>query len=310
MKKLITTLTALSVFFVLVACGGTETPTAIPPTQVPPTSAPTAESIPPTVTAAPQASDVCGKGNTPAYLTQVVLAEDTKGDNFEPVNPTDRFEPGQATFHAVASVKNAPKGVKLGARWYVIQATGYKPNFKINESEMTFAEGGTRKIDFKLKNPADKWPAGSYCVEIYAEGNLALSREFQVIGDSTPSNADIDIVKQVVLAENTKPSSFEPINPTTKFRSNTPLIHAAVRVEKAPANTQFRARWYAPGQDPLDFMLQTDGTRWLDFRLMPTPPNTPAPGETPAPEGFPAGEYKVEIYVNEQLANTQTFTVQ
>lgn len=307
MKNLITALVFVSAFLVLVACGA-NTPTPIPPTDVPPTETaativpPTetagATEVPPTAPTDAAASNVCAAGTLPTYLKDVVLAKNVESDSFKPIDPTTSFDPTQAIFHAIVSLDNAPRELTLDARWYLVRATGYQPNTKISEKELSIAAGGTRNVDFTLKGKTDKWPGGSYCVEIYANGNLALSKTFQVVGDSTPSNAGAEIVKQVVLAEDTKPSTFEPITPTVKFASNAPFIHAAVQLVNAPANTTFRARWYPPGQDPLDFNLQTDGSRWLDFRL------------TPAPDGFPKGEYKVEIYVNEQLANTQTFTVE
>lgn len=296
MKNFLIALVCLSAFLVLAGCGG-NTPTPVPPTEIPPTQPPTATAVPPTATAEAQASTICAQGTTPAYIKEVVLAKDVQGDNFTPVDIIDSYDPTQGTFHAVVTLTDAPKGLKLRSTWYLVQSTGYKPNSKIDEKELSVDDGGSRNVDFTLKATSDKWPSGTYCVEIYAEGNLALSKNFKVTGDSTPSNAGADVVKQVVLAEDTTPATFEPINPTTTFRSNAPFIHAGVQVENAPVNTKFRARWYPPSQDPLDFDLQTDGTRWIDFRL------------TPAPDGFPTGEYKLEIYVNEQLVNTQTFTV-
>ena len=298
MKRVIVALVGLSAFILLVACGG-ETPTQAPPTALAPTKAPAATSIPPTSTRAAQASNICGQGNLPAYITEVVLAKDVQGDNFTPVNISETFAPTQATFHAVVTLTNAPQNLKLGSKWYLVEAAGYTPNSKIDENELPVQQSGSRNVDFTLKTSQDTWPVGTYCVEIYADGNLALSKNFSVVGNTTPSNATGSVIKQVVMAESVKPETFEPINPTTTFKSNAEAIHAAVQLDNAPANTLMQARWYPPQQEPLEFNLPpVDGTRWVDFRL------------TPAPDGFPTGEYHVEIYVNEQLADTKTFTVE
>lgn len=298
MRTIVVALVLTSAFLVLAGCGADATPTPAPPTPLAPTDAPTATTVRPTATLAAAAAEICAQGTAPAYLKEIILTTDTKGEGFTPVDTVTEFQPSQATFHAVAVLEKAPANIKLAAAWYLVRAEGYASGTKIDEKELTVNDGGTRNVDFTLKTSQDRWPPGDYCVEIYAEGNLALSRTFKVTGDTTPSNASGGVVKQVVLAEDSKPETFEPVNPTTTFKSNAPFIHATVQVQDAPANTQFRARWYPPGQDPLDFDLKTDGTRWLDFRL------------TPAPNGFPAGDYKVEIYVNEQLADTKTFTVE
>ncbi len=296
-KWKIIALVSLSAMILLAACGG-ETATPIPPTPLAPTDAPTAMPALPTATRAAQASGICAAGGAATFVQEIILTTNTQGDAFTPVDEVEEYEPTQQTFHAVAKLANAPANAKLRVVWYLVQAEGYKPNSKIDENELSVADGGTRNVDFTLKSTSDKWPEGSYCVEIYAEGNLALSKNFRVGGVALPSSAGADVVKQIVLAESTNPNTFEPINPTTKFKANAPLIHVALQLEKAPANTLFRARWYPPGQEPLNFDLKTDGTRWLDFQL------------TPAPDGFPTGEYKVEIYVNEKLADTKTFSVE
>lgn len=294
-------LVLLSAFLVLAGCDGgttpadpTPTPLVVPQaTLVPPTATP-----PPTATLSAQVSGICGEGQTPPYLKEIILTTDTQGDTFTPVDSVTEFEPTQGTFHAVVVLDGAPKNLKLAAAWYLVRGEGYKPGTQIDQKELVVDTGGTRNVDFTLRTTQDRWPPGDYCVEVRAEGSLALSKTFKVGSDSTPSNAGADVVKQIVLAEDSKPETFEPINPTTQFKSNAPFIHATIQVVSAPVNTRFRARWYPPAQEPLNFDLKTNGTRWLDFRL------------TPAPQGFPAGEYEVEIYVNDKLVDTKTFTVE
>lgn len=286
-----------SAFLLLVACGGT-TPTQVPPETLAPTDSPTTTNAAPTSTLAAQASGVCPQMPLPSYVTQVVLAKDTQGSDFQPVNVTEAYDPSQKLFHAVVTVVNAPNDLKLRAAWYLVKAEGYQDNIKIDESEYPVKAQTSGNLDFTLQTKEKSWPPGAYCVEFYADGNLAYSKNFTVTGATTPSNAGTTVIKQIVLAEDAAPTTFEPIRPTTTFKHNTPFIHAVIQIQDAAANTNFRARWYPPSQDPLDFPLQVGGSRWVDFRL------------TPAPDGFPTGDYKVEIYVNDQLADTKTFTVQ
>lgn len=298
MKKTFSALALASAFILLLAaCGGDATPM---PTNPPPaTEAPRATAtIAAPLNTGPETAERCGTGELPPYITEIVLAKDTRGANFEPIDIVESFEPNQATFHAIVTLKDAPKNLQLGSSWYLMEASGYKPQ-TINSTTLDVADGGSRNIDFTLKAVEPLWPVGSYCISIFANGNLAASKPFAVMGSRAPSNAGAEVVRQIVLAEDANPDTFEPINPTTTFKTNAQAIHAAVSIQDAPANTLVSAKWYPPDQLPLEFNLPpVDGTRWLDFRL------------TPPPEGFPAGEYKVEIYVNEQLVDTVTFTVE
>ncbi len=286
----------------LAACGGAD-PTATPvPTAAPtdvPTTAPT--NAPATATTAvndAQAPAICGKGITPDFIKQVVLAKDVSGANFDPVDITAQYTSDQKIFHAITTLENAPNNTTLRAIWYLVNAAGYAPNSKIAATEMSNSDGGSHTVDLQLKPKGEKWPIGAYCVEIYVDNTLALSKTFNVVGGNATVPPNDNPIKQVVLAKDIKPDTFEPINPTTTFKTNATFIHATVQIAHAAPNTVFKARWYPPTQGPTDFEVSVDGTRWVDFRL------------TPGSNGFPAGDYKVEIYANDKLLQTETFKVQ
>jgi len=102
---------------------------------------------------------VPSSGSQPSgYITQVVMAKDTQGDNKDPVNPTEVFA-SSATFHAVVSIQDAPA------------------NSLIDSTDLT--TDGSRNIDFTLK-PNSKWPAGTYRVEISVNGVVDTVKTFSV----------------------------------------------------------------------------------------------------------------------------------
>src|SRR5581483_10339161 len=231
---------------ILTACGQdtpTPAPTLTPTAPLRPTVAtPAAASA--TLTPAPQASGVCAPGTKPIFLQDVVLAQDTQGDNFTPVNVTNSFAPDQSTFHAIVTLKDAPSNLKLTAKWYLVQAAGFQPNTKINESEFTIKNvSGNNDLLLKRQENMKAWPPGSYCVEIYADGNLASSKNFQVVNNA-PSPIGINPVKQVVLAEGINPTTYEPVNPMNKFKTNAPFIYTVVRIEDSPPGTMYKVKWY------------------------------------------------------------------
>jgi hypothetical protein len=111
------------------------------------------------------------------------------------------------------------------------------------------------------------------------------------------------IITGVTLAKGSDPVSAAPKNPSKVFGTND-VIHAVVKISKAPANTKFTANWYVVddgGGDAANTLitgtdLTADGTRYLDFTLTPT-------------SSWPAGTYRVEISVNGQLDQTAIYTV-
>jgi len=91
--------------------------------------------------------------------------------------------------------------------------------------------------------------------------------------------------------------NHEPINPTTTFSPETPVIHVAFRVSQAQPGSRLKAVWSAVNV----------GTA--------APPNSqlgestvvllgPSPGNfrfTRGAEPWPVGDYKVDLYLNDQL---------
>jgi hypothetical protein len=290
-SALVKTSAFLLLFCLLAACGDANPP---PATQPPAVTAEAQLELAATPTAAPvaAASANCSGGGLPPFVKEIVLATSVQGANIAPVNPSETFGPKDSIF-LVATLQNPPANSRLKAAWYLLYAEGYD-TAKITEHEEPVRSGN---VAFSLL-PVDQqpWPAGWYCVELYANGALASSRLFQVIPDGAAPTTNP--VVRVVMAENFDAETRAPVNPTTVFAMTAPAIYATVQIKDAPANTVFKARWYPPGTDPLEHTLTTDGSRWMQFKL------------TPPEEGFPPGAYKVEIYHGDVLAQAHEFAVQ
>ncbi|MEW6181185.1 MAG: hypothetical protein AB1522_14815 [Chloroflexota bacterium] len=81
-----------------------------------------------------------------------------------------------AVFYAFADLKNAPEDTTLKAVWIAVEVEGVEPNFVINETEFT---SGSNIITFNLSNE-NLWPVGKYRVEIYLNGKLDKTLDFEV----------------------------------------------------------------------------------------------------------------------------------
>ncbi len=110
-------------------------------------------------------------------ISQVVMAENSSGANFDPVNPTVTFN-ASATFHGIVTVQNAPANTQFKATWCVTNVgSAAAANTLIDSTNL--ATDGSRNIDFTLK-PVSTWPVGTYRVEISVNGVADTIKTFSV----------------------------------------------------------------------------------------------------------------------------------
>ncbi len=114
----------------------------------------------------------CGFSFTTANFDSATMAQDAEGNQ-----PTSTFSPDD-TFYAVVELQNAPDDTKVRAEWTAVDVEGEEENTVIDSAEITT---GSDQLHFTLENNSP-WPAGSYQVDLYIDGELEQSLEFQVEG--------------------------------------------------------------------------------------------------------------------------------
>jgi hypothetical protein len=264
---------------------------------VQPTTAPTAvaTSVPPTTAPA----------DNNGFITDVVTAKDVQGDNFDPVGVTSSFPADQTVYHAVVTIVDAPDGTVYKANWKIadIGSAGTPGD---SMGDYTIPAGGSRNLDFTFK-PDNKLPPGKYQVEIYVNGALTRTVDFEVQAQVSKPTSPPQVsgyILDVTMAKDAQGANLDPVGATTVF-SPADTIHAVVSIANAPKGTEFKANWYVEDIGDasqankliISSQLSADGTRNLDFKLTPT-------------TQWPAGTYRVEILVNGQVESTATYSVQ
>ena len=106
-----------------------------------------------------------------ANIKQAVLAKDNAGSQTTTVfNPTD-------TFYAIVDLANAPDDTKVKAVWTAVDVgDAAAPNYLLDEVELTSSDG---TLSFDMTNDG-AWPAGSYKVDLYLNGELDRTLDFRV----------------------------------------------------------------------------------------------------------------------------------
>ncbi|HET6890857.1 MAG TPA: hypothetical protein VFH31_07120 [Pyrinomonadaceae bacterium] len=129
----------------------------------------------------PSQSEGSTSGAKPTgIIKQVHMAKDNgKGG---PGEETDTFGPTDNTIHCVVELAEPNAGAKIRYSWWVVEAQGEKnekvQNQKIEDFEYT-TKSDERIVHGHLTMP-DDWPPGKYKVDVYVNGNLEQSVEYNV----------------------------------------------------------------------------------------------------------------------------------
>lgn len=108
-------------------------------------------------------------------LSNVRTARDSDG-----AQPTTTFGVFD-TVYVVSDLSNGVAGNIITSRWFAENVEGVDPNFLIDEGEINVTEetfNGT--IYFYFEPPTDGWPTGTYRCEIYFNGTLVNSVQFNI----------------------------------------------------------------------------------------------------------------------------------
>jgi len=107
-----------------------------------------------------------------AFAVKGVSLGSSIGADKRVANPTRAFAKGD-TIYASVETDGASPSVTLAARWT------YEGGQLVNESSQAIAPTGPAATEFHIAKP-DGWPAGTYKVEISANGVVVASQEFSV----------------------------------------------------------------------------------------------------------------------------------
>lgn len=245
----------------------------------------------------------CGFNFSTASIASAQLATDPEG-----ASPTTTFAQDDV-FYAVVELANAPDDTKVKAVWTVVEAEGVDPNTIIDEVELT---SGSGTLQFDLTN--DKlWPPGQYKVELFLNNEPDRTLEFSVAGAAAaeaetapaeppppPTEPVAEITASIASAQLANDADGQ--SPTTTF-GPTDVFYVIVELVDAPDDTRVKAVWSvieAEGVDPdqvIDDAELTSGSDTLYFDLT---------GDQP----WPPGQYKVELYLNDELDQTLEFSVE
>lgn len=118
------------------------------------------------------ASLACNFGASTANITNAHMATDESD-----TTQTTVYSPDTPTFYCFYDLNNAPDDTVVKGVWTLVSAEGYEANSVIDSAEIT---GSDDSYYFSLDRAAESWPVGQYKIDLYINGNLVETVEFQV----------------------------------------------------------------------------------------------------------------------------------
>lgn len=112
----------------------------------------------------------CGFSVSTANIKDAWMARDQQGEG-----RTTVFGPDEV-FYCIVDLANAPDDTTVKASWTAVAVEGAEPNTFIDETELTTGAGN---MHFELSN-SSLWPVGKYKVDLYLNGELDRTLEFDV----------------------------------------------------------------------------------------------------------------------------------
>jgi len=281
-----------------------------------------------TAASSPGGAGPASDSGTSGIIKQAVLAKRITPLSRTPVEVTDKF-PSTGSIWAVVTVSNAPPDTHIKAVMTAVSVTpgstgnAIPPNTKLSESEVTTK--GSENVGLGWPSYSDA-PVGAYKVDIYLNGKLertlpySISKEAAPSSDSAPKPGAIGSCAKLPPSVELPPGfpigvtlaqgidgQGKPANPGRIFRPDSPAFYAVLSTENAPANTKVAARWFATDVGGAD----TCNAQFSSYEMVVAGSGNPWFSTTPPLHGskWPEGIYRVEVYVNENLALSVDFGV-
>lgn len=225
----------------------------------------------------------CNFSFSTARIENARLSSDERGERSNKVFGQDD------TIFLVGNLKNAPDDTKLKTSWMVIDAAGASSGSIINETEII---AGSGLFEFSLQNNNSLWSPGNYQVDLYMDNVLNQSFEYSVEQTAQPE------IQEILMSAQEQGELA-----TTVFKQND-KIYLLGNLMNAFSQTRVKTVWSVVSVkgDNLNGVIEEQEQELVSGPFLFTlDANQPA---------RPAGDYSVDVYLNDLLVTTLLFQVE
>ena len=240
-------------------------------------------------TRAPEATPQAGQ----VFITGLTFARDVTEDG-ELVDIVKEFPAGITRLVFAFDYAGMKKGYEWVDTWYVDgvadeKLSGPRPPWDLEENGAAWAT-----LDFE-----EPLPSGEYRLEMFVEGEKVASA-ITYVGRPAAGPS----IGPVTFAEDAS-SDDEPVGPTSSFAAGTQTLFAFFDYDRAATVGEYRWAWaWKDPQGGLDRIYESDrypweggdsGNWWVAYQ---------------SDDSLPGGSYEFELYMDDQLVQTGSFTIQ
>lgn len=246
------------------------------------------------------ASDYKSVHNPNHSIVTVVMTTGVQGDDNVPVDNVSAFDPNIETLYAVVSTQDTAPGTVIRVRWIAANVPGVARDSLIDSSQISVK--GNVNIAFSLRRNDARWASGAYRLDVFEDGEPDGTLDFTIDASPAPPGNGSGIARVITFQETDRADN--PIDLHGEFPQGAKTLGAAVFINGAKT-IEVKGVWYTvqvPGW-PDDTELFQDvqsgnQSNPIFFTLVRR-----------SGEAWLAGKYKLELYVNDKLANTVAFHV-
>lgn len=107
-------------------------------------------------------------------------------------------------------------------------------------------------------------------------------------------------IESITLSQDVD-ESYAPIDPNEVFKPGTSTVYVSVKINNMTPEDKLTAAWYymETGEElnTTDYTPESTGSGYIGFSIK-------------SADSFPSGNYSVEIYLNDELYETKSFSVE
>jgi len=225
------------------------------------------------------------------FISNIIFARDVTEDG-ELVDIVDEFPAGITDLVFAFDYAGMEQGIEWVDTWYVDgvldeRLSGPRPPWDLEENGSAWAT-----LEFE-----DPLPTGEYQLEISVKGE-SVATATTYVGRSAVGPS----IGPVTFAEDVS-ADDKPIGPTSSFAAGTQSLFAFFDYDSAGAVGEYRWVWIWRGESR-DRAYESDrypweggdtGNWWVAYQ---------------SDESLPGGDYKFELYMDDQLMQTGDFSVE
>ncbi len=206
--------------------------------------------------------------------------------------------------HALVQMKDVKQGSELKGSWIAVDAIR-EPNYVIDSSVFKFTANGDATVHLKLSKPTKGWPPGNYRLDIYLDDVFLASAPFSIKTVAAPVASQPGTPELVSLVTCEGVEGYQPVNIADQFNPESPKIYVVAKIKNVRVGTKATGVWIAvdalrtPNREIYRRELVFEGKGMGNARFQINKPN----------KGWPVGTYKLDLYIDGNLASTAPFKV-